>query len=116
MEHKRIADSLPGWPSGEATFEVDHELGIQRPATCSTRRAWGALLHSPLVWGSAAVGAVLAEEFATCTGAVGVAGEGEHFSVMDEAVDHGCGDDVVGEGFAPAANGRFEVTMIEPCS
>ncbi|GAA4264301.1 hypothetical protein GCM10022255_116670 [Dactylosporangium darangshiense] len=35
-------------------------------------------------------------------GAVGVAGEGEDFGVVDESVDHGGGDDVVGEGFAPS--------------
>lgn len=39
-------------------------------------------------------------------GAVGVAGEGEDLGVVDEAVDHGCGDDVVGEGLAPAAEGK----------
>lgn len=33
---------------------------------------------------------------------VGVAGEGEHFGVVDESVDHCCGHDVVGEGLAPA--------------
>jgi hypothetical protein len=40
------------------------------------------------------------------TGAVGVAGEGEDLGVVDEAVDHGGGDDVVGEGLAPAAEGQ----------
>jgi hypothetical protein len=35
--------------------------------------------------------------------------------VVDQAVDHGCGHDVIGEGLAPA-NGKFEVTMIEPIS
>jgi hypothetical protein len=46
--------------------------------------------------------AVFAEEFAAGAGAVGVAVEGEDFGVVDESVDHGCGDDVVGEGFAPS--------------
>ena len=40
-------------------------------------------------------GAVLAEQFAAGAGAVGVAGEGEHFRVVDETIDHGRGDDVV---------------------
>src|SRR4051794_36068425 len=35
--------------------------------------------------------------------AVAVAFEGDDFGVVDEAVDHGCGDDVVAEDFAPAA-------------
>ena len=56
---------------------------------------------------SVLVGAVvLGEEFAAGAGAVGVAGEGEDLGVVDEAVDHGCGDDVVGEGLAPAAEGQ----------
>lgn len=50
-------------------------------------------------------GRVLAEEFASGAGAVGVAGEGEDFGVVDEAADHGCGDDDVGERFAPPAAG-----------
>jgi hypothetical protein len=36
---------------------------------------------------------------------VGVAFEGDDFGVVDEAVDHGGGDDVVAEDFAPAAEG-----------
>ncbi|GAA4886677.1 hypothetical protein GCM10023403_62880 [Pseudonocardia benzenivorans] len=52
---------------------------------------------------SVSVGAVLfGEELAALAGAVGVAGEGEDLGVMDEAVDHGRGDDVVGERLAPA--------------
>ncbi|MBE1579653.1 hypothetical protein H4W30_006713 [Amycolatopsis roodepoortensis] len=39
---------------------------------------------------SVLVGAVVfGEEFAALAGAVGVAGEGEDFGVVDEAVDHG---------------------------
>jgi hypothetical protein len=34
---------------------------------------------------------------------VAVALEGDDFGVVDEPVDHGGGDDVVGEDFAPAA-------------
>ena len=34
---------------------------------------------------------------------VGVTFEGDDFGVVDEPVDHGGGDDVVCEGFAPAA-------------
>src|SRR5512133_2006745 len=34
---------------------------------------------------------------------VGVASEGDDFGVVDEAVDHGFGDDLVAEDFAPAA-------------
>jgi hypothetical protein len=37
---------------------------------------------------------------------VGVAAEGDDFGVVDESVDHGGGDDVVAEDFAPAAE-RF---------
>jgi hypothetical protein len=33
---------------------------------------------------------------------VAVAFEGEHVGVVDDAVDHGCGDDVVAEHVAPA--------------
>ena len=36
---------------------------------------------------------------------VGVAFEGDDFGVVDEPVDHGGGDDVVAEDFAPAAEG-----------
>jgi hypothetical protein len=48
------------------------------------------------------VAAVLGEEFAAGAGAVGVSVEGEDFGVVDKAVDHGRGDDVVGEGLSPA--------------
>src|SRR6202040_2486182 len=34
---------------------------------------------------------------------VAVSFEGDDFGMVDEAVDHGCGDDVVTEHFAPAA-------------
>ena len=34
---------------------------------------------------------------------VAVAFEGDDFGVVDQAVDHGCGDDVVAENLAPAA-------------
>ena len=34
---------------------------------------------------------------------VGVAFEGDDFGVVDEPVDHGSGDDLVAEDFAPAA-------------
>lgn len=44
---------------------------------------------------------VLAQQFAACAGAVGVPGQGEHFGVMDEAVDHRRGDEVIGERLAP---------------
>jgi hypothetical protein len=37
---------------------------------------------------------------------VGVAAEGDDFGVVDESVDHGCGDDFVTEDFTPAAE-RF---------
>ncbi len=46
------------------------------------------------------------EEFASLAGAVGVAGEGEDFGRVDEAVDHGGCDDVVGEGLSPASEGE----------
>ena len=59
--------------------------------------------------------AVFGEEFAAGAGAVGLPGQGQDFGVVDEAVDHGGGDDLVAEDLTPA-NGRFEVTMIEPCS
>jgi hypothetical protein len=36
---------------------------------------------------------------------VGVAFEGDDFGVVDEPVDHGGGDDVVAEHFAPASEG-----------
>jgi hypothetical protein len=36
---------------------------------------------------------------------VGVSFEGGDFGVVDEAVDHGCCDDIVAEDFAPAAEG-----------
>ncbi len=36
---------------------------------------------------------------------VGVAFEGDDVGVVDEAVDHGGGDDVVSEHFAPASEG-----------
>ena len=39
---------------------------------------------------------------------VGVAFEGDDFGVVDEAVDHGGGDDVVAEHFAPAAEGLVD--------
>jgi hypothetical protein len=55
---------------------------------------------------SVALAAVFGEEFAAGAGAVGVAGEGEDFGVVDQAVDHGCGDDVVGEGLALASEGQ----------
>lgn len=52
--------------------------------------------------GSVALGTVLlSEEFAALPGAVGVAGQGEDLGVVDEAVDHGCGHDVVRERLAP---------------
>ncbi len=34
---------------------------------------------------------------------VGVAFEGDDFGVVDEAVDHGGGDDIVAEDFTPAS-------------
>jgi hypothetical protein len=37
--------------------------------------------------------------------AVAVAFEGDDLGVVDEAVDHGCGDHVVAEDLAPAAEG-----------
>jgi hypothetical protein len=43
---------------------------------------------------------VFGEELAALAGAVGVAGEGENLGVVHQPVDHGCGDDVVGKGFA----------------
>ena len=46
------------------------------------------------------------EEFSAGSGAVGVAGEGKDFRVVHEAVDHGRGDDVVGERLTPPAEGQ----------
>jgi hypothetical protein len=46
---------------------------------------------------------------------VGVAVEVEHDGAVQEPVEHGGGDGGVAEDLAPA-KGRFEVTMIEPCS
>jgi hypothetical protein len=42
---------------------------------------------------------------------VAVAFEGDDFGVVNEAVDHGGGDDVVAEDFAPAAEGLLLVTI-----
>jgi hypothetical protein len=42
---------------------------------------------------------------------VAVAFEGDDFGVVDEPVDHGGGDDVVAEDFAPAAEDLVEVTI-----
>jgi hypothetical protein len=36
---------------------------------------------------------------------VAVSFEGDDFGVVHEPVDHGCGNDVVAEDFAPAAEG-----------
>jgi hypothetical protein len=40
--------------------------------------------------------------------------EGKNFGVMNDAVDHGCGDDLVTEYVAP--KGRLEVKISEACS
>jgi hypothetical protein len=40
-----------------------------------------------------------------------VAFEGDHFGVVDEAVDHGCGDDVVSEHLAQRPNCLLLVTI-----
>jgi hypothetical protein len=56
---------------------------------------------------SVALGAVLlGQQLAALAGAVGVAGQGEDLGVVDQSVDHRGGDDVVGEGLAPAAAGQ----------
>lgn len=46
------------------------------------------------------------EELASGSGSVGVAGECEDLGVVDKAVDHRGGDDVVGEDLAPPAEGH----------
>lgn len=53
--------------------------------------------ENKLLWlWSVVVGSVFGEEFAAGSGAVGVSGEGEDLCVVDEAIDHGRGDNVVG--------------------
>jgi hypothetical protein len=44
---------------------------------------------------------------------VGVAADVDDVAVLDEPVDHGGGDDVIAEDFAPAAQGLVPVTMRE---
>lgn len=62
-------------------------------------------------------GAVLFdEELAALAGAVRVAGEGEHFGVMHEAIDLAAATTFIGKLFAPTAERRFEVNIIKPCS
>lgn len=46
--------------------------------------------------------AVFGQQFAAGAGAVGLAGQGEDFGVVDEAVDHGGGDDFIAEHFGPS--------------
>ena len=58
-------------------------------------------------------GSVLGEKFSAGSGAVGVAGEGEYFGVMDESVDHRCSDDVVGERLAPSIWGWHLFVSVE---
>ena len=65
---------------------------------------------------SVVVGAVFLEEFAALAGAVGVAGEGEDFGVVDEAVDHRGGEVSSPKTSPQRPKGRLEVTMTEPCS
>jgi len=36
---------------------------------------------------------------------------GDDFGVVDESVDHGCGDDFVAEDFTPAAESLLLVTI-----
>jgi hypothetical protein len=43
------------------------------------------------------------EQLAALAGALGVAGEDEHLGVVHEAVDHGCGDDIIAKRFAPTS-------------
>src|SRR5665648_495455 len=50
--------------------------------------------------------AVFGEEFAAGAGAVGLAGQGQDFGVVDEAVDYRGGDDFVAEDLAPAPEGQ----------
>jgi hypothetical protein len=40
----------------------------------------------------------------------------QHVSVVDYAVDHRCGNDLVAEHVAPAGEGRFEIRITEACS
>jgi hypothetical protein len=49
-----------------------------------------------------------------CSGAVGVSFQGDDVGVVDEAVDGGCGYDVVAVGFAPREKARLDVTTTEP--
>jgi hypothetical protein len=49
-----------------------------------------------------------AKEFASASRAVGVAGERDDFGMMNEAVDHRGGDDVVGEDLTPPAKGGWK--------
>lgn len=60
-------------------------------------RGWTSLLRSELVRSCAAFG----EEFAAGSGAVGVAGEGEHFGVVYSGCRSWRRYDVVGEGLSP---------------
>lgn len=48
--------------------------------------------------------------------AVAGAFEGDDFGVVDDAVDHGRGDDLIAEDVSPRAKGRFEVRISEACS
>jgi hypothetical protein len=53
-----------------------------------------------------AAGAVLGEEFAAGTGPVGIAGEGENLGVVHQTINHGRGDNVVGERLTPSPEGQ----------
>ena len=59
-------------------------------------------IDPPWVW-LAGSSSVFGEEFAAGSGAVGVASEGQDLGVVHQAVDHGRGHDVVGEGLSPCA-------------
>ena len=68
---------------------------------------WGSGKFDPPGGRLVAVRAVfLGEKLASLAGAVGIAGQGQDLGVVDESVDHGGGDYVVGEGLSPAAEGQ----------
>ena len=89
-EHQRRRPvGVNGWPqAGQAavSLRLSSRGGVQ---------GWGMGLLLARGGGHAAQVAVFE--------AVGVAFEGDDFGVVDEAVDHGGGDHVVAEHFAPAA-------------
>lgn len=58
-------------------------------------------------------GSVLRQKLPARSGAVRVAAEGEHFGVMDESIDHRCGDDVIGKCLAPSIWGWHLFVSVE---